>query len=137
MGQISTEYYHRIQTANGNLFRKKKEIFRSRTEFEFIFHHTRIEFQVRPREFFGVKDFFFLIGSISIVGLKQFNIEENYVMQFVVAATTEKKKISFDLIELNGARDNFPRISFSEDKRLSKKKKTRKTGRKRKAYSCL
>jgi hypothetical protein len=36
----------------GICFGKKKENFRCRTEFEFIFHQTRIEFQFRPRGFF-------------------------------------------------------------------------------------
>lgn len=43
--------------SNGNLFRKKKEIFRCRIEFEFIFHQTRVEFHVRPRGIFGIKLF--------------------------------------------------------------------------------
>lgn len=53
--------HHRILSSHPNSKREfvseKKEIFRRRIEFEFIFHQTRIEFHVRPRGVFGIKLF--------------------------------------------------------------------------------
>jgi hypothetical protein len=67
---------HRLLSSHPNSKREfvseKERIFRCRIEFEFIFHQTRIEFQIRPSGFFGIK--LFLCVS-KFVGVKRFSIE--------------------------------------------------------------